>query len=241
MLERAGSWAGPEGKLAAALEDVGLIERITDGIRFRGIGRYKATWEKNRRRKGSEPEPDKSRSGSVGDSSRKTQTYTQKEEATATQGPASAVPKVGPEELPDATDDATPVEPAANGCPDCTARAPCWVHIRDAVPAKSPKPPRQPSKAEAAYSRFQDARKSACEAAGVAYVPDRWPVPRINRDLGAILRGGEEEQGRFVATFEEYLSDSSMAEKGWSLSYLMSGGVRSKYEQRALNGERGAA
>lgn len=156
--------------------------------------------------------------------------------STASQGPASAVPTPEQEDLPDATEDATPVGPAANGCPDCTDRAPCWMHLRDAVPAKGPKPPRQPSKAEAAYAKFQEARKAACEAAGVAFVPDRWHAARINKDLGAILRGGEEEQGRFVATFEEYLGDESMAEKGWSLSYLMSGGVRSKYEQRALRG-----
>lgn len=155
---------------------------------------------------------------------------------TATQGPADAVPTSEHEDLPGATEDATPVGPAPNGCPDCTDRAPCWVHLRDAVPAKSPKPPRQPSKAEAAYGKFQEARQRACEAAGVAFVPDRWHAARINKDLGAILRGGEEEQGRFVATFEEYLGDESMAEKGWSLSYLMSGGVRSKYEQRALRG-----
>lgn len=109
LLERAGSWAGPEGRLAAALEDVGLIERIPDGIRFRGIGRYKATWEKNRRRKGSEPEPEKNRSGSVGDSSRKTQTQTQTQTTTTSSAPADAVSE-DVDELPDATDDAMPDE-----------------------------------------------------------------------------------------------------------------------------------
>lgn len=161
--------------------------------------------------------------------------------STATQGPADTVPGVGPEELPDATEDATPVEPAANGCPDCTSRAPCWVHLRDAVPAKSPKPPRQPSEAERLYLRIQEARQRACEAAGVAYVPDRWAAPRINKDLGALVKGTPEDREKFEATFHEFLGDESMGAKGWSLSYLMNGGVRSKYEQRALNGERGAA
>jgi len=155
---------------------------------------------------------------------------------TASQGPADAVPTPEQEDLPDATEDATPVGPAANGCPDCTDRAPCWLHLRDAVPAKAPKPPRQPSKAEAAYSRFQDARKAACDAAGVPYVPDRWHAAQINKQLGAIMRGGEEEQARFEAAFLEYLGDEKMAEKGWSLSYLMAGGVRSKYELKALRG-----
>lgn len=160
---------------------------------------------------------------------------------TASQGPADAVPQVGPEELPDATEDATPVEPAANGCPDCTSRAPCWMHLRDAVPAKSPKPPRQPSEAERLYLRIQEARQRACVAAGMVYVPDRWAAPRINKDLGVLVKGTPEDREKFEATFHEFLGDESMGAKGWSLSYLMNGGVRSKYEQRALNGERGAA
>jgi hypothetical protein len=63
MLERAGEWTGPEGKLAAALEEVGLLERLPDGIRLRGIERYATTWKKNRGGGGTAPESKRNRAG----------------------------------------------------------------------------------------------------------------------------------------------------------------------------------
>lgn len=41
-------WTRDPEELAAALEAVGVIERLPDGIRVRGMGRYASTWKKNR-------------------------------------------------------------------------------------------------------------------------------------------------------------------------------------------------
>lgn len=73
--ERAVSWAGPEGMLVTALEELGFVERLPNGLRFRGIERYAATWEKNRRRKQTAPKPERNRTGTGGEPARKTQTH----------------------------------------------------------------------------------------------------------------------------------------------------------------------
>lgn len=156
---------------------------------------------------------------------------------TASQGSADASPPA--DDLPDATDDAHPVAPAANGCPDCTAIVACWKHLPRERPGE--KPPRKPSKAEATYEAMQAARKARCEGAGEAFVDDRWDAPRINRELGALVKGTEEDRERFEAAFAEFLADDSRAKQGWALSYFMKGSVRSMYENRALRAQQGAA
>lgn len=217
-------WAGPEATLTDALVACGLAVRIDGGYRLTGFSRYKATWEKNRRRPVGKP--DRNRTGTGEKPERKTQTQTQTQK----------------EDLPDATDDAQsadPSPPAANGCPDCTTITACWKHLERPKPGA--KPPRAPSKAEVLYGKIQDHRRKRCESAGEAYVEDRWEAQRINRDLGAVVKGTDEDRERFEDAFTEYLADDARAQQGWSLSYFMKGGVRSMYEKRALDAKRGAA
>lgn len=88
VLASAVSWPDPE-RLVSALVEVGLVERIPEGLRIKGLDRYRATWEKNRRRPGrnrtgTEPEPPPV-------PARKTQTQTQKKQSpTETAGGAEA-------------------------------------------------------------------------------------------------------------------------------------------------------
>lgn len=72
-------WTGPAEEFSAALVAVGLAVRVADGYRLTGFGRYRATWEKNRRRSGGKPE--RNRTGTGEEPARKTQT--QKEEETS--------------------------------------------------------------------------------------------------------------------------------------------------------------
>lgn len=91
VLASAVSWPDPD-RLVSALVEVGLVERIADGLRIRGIGRYKTTWEKNRRK------PDRNRTGTDArpdaEPDRKTQTQTQKETGSLV-GSADAAPQAG--------------------------------------------------------------------------------------------------------------------------------------------------
>lgn len=84
MLERAAEWTGERGKLAAALEELQLLERLPNGIRLRGVGRYATTWKKNRGgtglAAGTTTGPARNRSGKAPRPDNKTQTYTQKKE-----------------------------------------------------------------------------------------------------------------------------------------------------------------
>lgn len=95
-------WTGPEAQLTEALVSCGLAVRIESGYRLTGFSRYKATWEKNRRRPGGKP--DRNRTGTGEKPERKTQTYTQKKDETTLAAGADE-----PEDLPDATEDAHPV------------------------------------------------------------------------------------------------------------------------------------
>ena len=83
MLERAAEWTGERGRLVAALEELALLERLSDGIRLCGVGRYATTWKKNRGGKGfgaNVPEkPGRNRPGPAPNPAHKTQTQTQKE------------------------------------------------------------------------------------------------------------------------------------------------------------------
>lgn len=65
LLESAAGWTGPEGRLADALVETGLLERLPDGVRFRGTERYLSMWRKNRRKPASKPKPTRSGSAPV--------------------------------------------------------------------------------------------------------------------------------------------------------------------------------
>lgn len=106
--ERAVFWAGPEGMLVTALEELGFVERLPDGLRFRGAERYAATWEKNRRRKQTGGKPERNRSGTGGEPARKTQTQTQTQIEKKTPEPAASGAPAEPLvlELQDAEDEA---------------------------------------------------------------------------------------------------------------------------------------
>lgn len=134
VLERAGGWTGPEGKLAAALEDCGLLERVAGGVRLRGIGRYTATWKKNRNGRGTGPEPGRNRAGYEAEPEPKTQTQTQKEEPLAGSLPASAgqqgedLPEADPQDVVEVAEEATRpqlelVSPPADLEPKASSRA----------------------------------------------------------------------------------------------------------------------
>lgn len=78
-------WTGSAEAFTAALVSVGLAVRLDGGYRLAGFSRYKATWEKNRRRAGTRPE--QNRTGAGGDAPRKTQTQN---ETTSAGSPPSA-------------------------------------------------------------------------------------------------------------------------------------------------------
>jgi hypothetical protein len=98
--------------LVAALVDVGLVVSMPDGLRVRGMDRYRRTWEKNRRRPartvpetgtktpvtGTNPAPP------APEPARQTQTQTQTQKKESFAGSADAAPapkKPKPEKQPD--------------------------------------------------------------------------------------------------------------------------------------------
>lgn len=95
-------WAGDVKHLVISLETSGLLEYVDGGVRVRGMSRYRATWEKNRRRHGTGEEPERNRSGSPPEPVRKTQTQTQtqKEEGEDIPPPSSAASEGGVEVAP---------------------------------------------------------------------------------------------------------------------------------------------
>lgn len=80
LLSGSVGWGGPVEQLSAALRDVGLLVVEDGGYRLTGFERYKATWDKNRRRTARKPEGN--RTGTGAEPVRKTQTQikTQKKE-----------------------------------------------------------------------------------------------------------------------------------------------------------------
>lgn len=84
-------WTGPAEQFSEALVAVGMAVRVETGYRLTGFDRYKATWEKNRRRTGGKPE--RNRTGTGEEPARKTQTQTQtqtqKKEETYSAGAAA--------------------------------------------------------------------------------------------------------------------------------------------------------
>lgn len=89
LLSGSVGWTGPVEQFTGALVAVGLAVRIDGGYRLTGFGRYKATWDKNRRRSGEKPE--RNRTGSGGEPEPKTYTQRQKEDPAPQAAPAVAV------------------------------------------------------------------------------------------------------------------------------------------------------
>lgn len=133
--------------------------------------------------------------------------------------------------------------PASAVQPPSGERPPLTLTTQEAKP--EPKP-RKLSDAQSLYQQVQQVRQQQCEKAGVPFVPDRWPDAQQNKLLGPVVKalpgapvdaeGRPEEFGRFEKAFAEFLSDEKQAVKGWPLSFFMTGGVRSRYEQQALAG-----
>lgn len=102
MMAGALEWEGDANALATALEAVGLLEGLPDGIRVRGMSRYAATWRKNRRAPDRKPgrcrtESERNPPGISGETEAKpvrqthtqTQTQTYKQEAVCADAPAA--------------------------------------------------------------------------------------------------------------------------------------------------------
>lgn len=141
------------------------------------------------------------------------------------------------ENLPDATDDAVPVTEEN--------KREALVLVAQSAGKKEPKP----SPAQRLYAALEASRKARCEEAGLAFIEQRWDARRINATLSAdakVPKGqplgpdGQpvptEAQKRFEAAWGEYLADEegAMKEPPWSIGWFMSGGVRARYETRAV-------
>lgn len=250
-IESAAQWGGEAGRLLRALKVAKLVLVTPEGVQVLGLEPYRTAWEKNQKAKArmdrfrarnanvrvtnsehAQTNAESSHTEDVRSAKFGGQTQTQTQKEPASQGPTTVVPPA--EDLPDATDDAQPVAPAANGCPDCTSIVACWKHLPRDKPGEPKKRERTPSEAQLVYARMQSERAQRCEAAGEEFVEDRWDVPRINRDIGAVLKGGDEAQTRFGLAWDAFLADDARAAQGWSLSYFMKGAVRSMYENRGL-------
>jgi hypothetical protein len=98
-----------------------------------------------------------------------------------------------------------------------------------------PKPARNKSPAEKLYDRMQQARRERCAEASVEFIPDRWPCQRQNKDLKTVVQASEKQREMFQEAFALYLSEDHLTKRpAWSLSYFMTGTVRSAYESRAM-------
>ena len=122
LLSGAVGWTGAVEDLSRALVAVGLAERLADGYRLTGFGRYKTTWEKNRRRTGAKPE--RNRTGAGGEPARKTQTQTQTQIETPSGGAAAASPEVQQVALVDVTPMSPPEKPKPARAPRKPASGP---------------------------------------------------------------------------------------------------------------------
>jgi hypothetical protein len=98
-----------------------------------------------------------------------------------------------------------------------------------------PKAARNRSPAEKLYQRMQEARRDRCMEAGVEFIPDRWACQRQNKDLKTVVQASEKQREMFQEAFALYLSEDHLTKRpAWSLSYFMTGTVRSAYESRAM-------
>ncbi len=94
VLAGAVGWTGDRETLKAALVELDLIVLTGEGLRVKGTDRYKATWEKNKRRKPGETVPVPP--GSAAKPERKTYTQTQTEKPLPSEEVKNAPP---PKEL----------------------------------------------------------------------------------------------------------------------------------------------
>lgn len=227
IVRAAAGWEGAAEAFVDVLSDpgVGLLERLPDGFRVRGMERYRKAWDKQRKDRDRKADVRRNSSGHPSDGAGKTQTQTQtqKEEA-ASQAPAVAAPGVGGEELPDATEDAQEVRPAL------------------VLEAQQPeKPGRRQSAGEALYARLEARRQEACRIDGVPFVESRWAHGRQNRELGPLAKAEKadaegETWKRFVGAWLAFMEDDEAAKLDvpYSLDYFWR--MRSRYEGRALRG-----
>lgn len=93
LLSGSVGWTGPVEVFSGALLACGLMVKVEAGYRLTGFDRYKATWEKNRRRTGGKP--DRNRTGTGEEPARKTQTQTQTQKEEDLPPPSSAAPREG--------------------------------------------------------------------------------------------------------------------------------------------------
>lgn len=212
LLSGSVGWTGPTEQFTDALVACGMAERIESGYRLTGFSRYKATWEKNRRRPGGKPE--RNRTGTGGKPERKTQTQTQTH---IDASPTEETSSVSLAEQFRLEAQEAPAPPASK------------------QPGGRKRKDRTPSGAERLFGRLQELREDRCAEVGEPVVPEVWPFWKQNEKLGPLVKASPEEQGRFEDAYHLYLGedDERAREPAWSLSYFMSDGVRAKYETRA--------
>lgn len=248
-IEAAAQWSGERGALLQALLDAGQVRAEAGGVRVLHLEPYVKAWEQNRKAKDrlarhrernanvrvangehaadggvSETLPD--RSDGVRSAKFAGQTQTQREDVEekpfpASQGAAAAAPA---DDLPDATDHAEEA--------DTPPARPALVLEAQTTGRKS----RTPSAAENLYATLEADREKRCREAGEPYVSERLAAARQNVLFGPVVKGTDEEQGRFAAAWEAYLADPRKGEARvpWSIALFMHGGVRAEYETRAL-------
>lgn len=138
----------------------------------------------------------------------------------------------------------SPFIPLPTPGPSAGAEAPAATR-REALaltPSGPPeKPARRPSHAQALYQRLEASREEACEAAGVPFVPEAWPVARQNKQLGPVAASDAATRERFQAAWGVYLDDGTNAGRDppFSLGWFLAS--RSTWESRALRSAGGAA
>lgn len=145
------------------------------------------------------------------------------------------------ETLPDANEDAVPL--------DGEPKREELVLTAPTAGRKEPKP----SEAQKLYAALESSRSDRCETAGHKFVAQGWDARRINATLGPVVKvrkgeavnaeGKTEAQQRFEDAWNEYLADDDGAtrEPPWAIGWFMSGGVRARYETRAIRAQQGAA
>lgn len=156
-----------------------------------------------------------------------------------------------PEELPDATDDAQPV---TERMASAIAAMPEAAREEFALTAQESGPKeRKPSAAQNLYAALEASREERCAEAGLPFIAQGWDIRRINASLSEVAkarkgelrneRGRTEAQQRLEDAWDEYLADDDGATKEppWSIGWFMSGGVRARYETRAMKARQGAA
>jgi hypothetical protein len=124
LLSGSVGWTGPAEQLTEALVACGLAARIDGGYRLTGFDRYRATWEKNRRRAGKKPEGSRTGTGEKPGPKTQTQTQTQRKKKEDPPNPP------GGEVDLDEPSPAAPGGPAADSAwtvPDAVAAVHVWL------------------------------------------------------------------------------------------------------------------